>query len=109
MRLQRISVLVFVLFVITYIAPSCNRAPFACFSTSVDVDSIYRYQPVTFVASCSNNADEYFWQFYDKDDSTEFGYAVTRTFYDTGAVNVYLLVTSGRKTSSTLQTIYVKP
>lgn len=89
---------------------SCNtKRPFACYTTDVSPDSIYVGQPVTFTATCSSNGNDYFWEFYDNDDSTVFGYSVTMTFYQPGNVDVFLLVSNNSSTSSTSDVIKVKP
>ena len=89
---------------------SCGtRRPFACFRTDVDPDSIYVGQPVTFTASCSSNSNDYFWEFYDNEDSSYQGYSVTITFYQPGDVSVFLLTANNNTTSSTTDVIKVKP
>ena len=76
-------------------AQSCSRTPIACFNTSPPLDSIHRNQPVIFNATCSFDAGNYYWQFYNNRDSTAYTPMVTKFFKDSGTVNVYLLVTSG--------------
>jgi PKD repeat protein len=88
---------------------SCSKKPSACFHTSVDEDSIHVHQLITFNALCSNNAGDYFWEFYDNDDSVEFTPNVQKVFNDTGQVKVYLLVTNRRQESSVTKTIHVNP
>ena len=98
-----------VVFVCMLLSQSCGRAPYACFTTEPKEDSIHVNQPVTFRANCTSGADSYFWEFYDKDDSTMTGFNITRTFYDTGEVKVFLLVVGNGKTSSTERYITVQP
>ena len=86
-----------------------NKRPFACFRTDVDPDSIYVGKPVTFMANCSSNSKDYYWEFYENEDSTYFGYSVTVTFYQPGDVNVFLLTSNNNSTSSTSEVIKVKP
>lgn len=86
-----------------------NKRPFACFRTDVDPDSIYVGKPVTFTASCSSNSNDYFWEFYDNEDSSYQGYSVTMTFYQPGDVSVFLLTANNNTTSSTTDVIKVKP
>ncbi len=89
---------------------SCGaKRPFACFTTDVDPDSIHVGQPVTFTANCSSNGRDYYWEFYDKDDSTFYGYSVTMTFYQPGDVDIFLLVSNNSSTSSTSDIVKVKP
>jgi hypothetical protein len=88
---------------------SCVRKPFACFSTIPVADSIKVNVPVTFSAACSLNANDFNWQFYNNQDSVEFGQTVIKTFKDTGSVQVYLLVTAGLNSSGYTKTITVKP
>jgi PKD repeat protein len=88
---------------------SCGKAPFACFTTDLDRDKIHVNQPVTFAANCTSNASDYFWQFYGNEDSTEFGYSVTKVFKNPGKVEVFLLVSGGHKTSTTTDSIMVLP
>ena len=88
---------------------SCTKRPFACYKTNIDEDSIRVRQPVTFSALCSNNAGDYFWEFNDNDDSVEFTRDVHKTFYDTGMVRVYLLVTNGKKQSSSIRSFHINP
>jgi hypothetical protein len=90
-------------------ASSCNKSPFACFTTDVNADSIRVGHPVTFNAGCSENAGDYDWKFYNNDDSIFFGRTITKTFKDTGTVNVYLLIVGGNKTTSTSQDFRVNP
>lgn len=102
--------LTFVCFLLSLLfIQSCVRAPYACFRTEPDEGDIHVNQPVTFSAYCSTGADSWFWEFYDKEDSTEYGFSVTKTFTDTGEVKVFLLVVGGSKTSSTERYITVKP
>lgn len=107
--------LVFFIGVIAVIAigatqSACNtKRPFACFTTDVDPDSIYVGQPVTFTANCSSNSSDYFWEFYDNDDSTYYGYSVTVTFYQPGNVDIFLLTSNNSSTSSTTDIVKVKP
>jgi hypothetical protein len=89
--------------------PACTRAPFACFRTDVAEADIHVNQPVTFSAYCSSGAGSYFWEFYDKEDSTEYGFSVTKTFATPGDVKVFLLVVGNGKTSSTERYITVQP
>ena len=100
---------IFLGFILLVSIESCGKRPFACFETSVDEADIHVNQPVKFFALCSSNADDFYWEFYDNEDSTEFGYSVTKTFKDTGLVNVFLLVSKGNKTSSTERKIKVLP
>jgi hypothetical protein len=86
---------------------SCARKPSACFKTDIPEDSIHVNQLVTFSALCSNNAGDYFWEFYNNDDSVEFTQRVQKVFYDTGQVKVYLLITNGRQESSVTRTVHV--
>src|SRR4051812_32998046 len=88
---------------------SCTQRPYACFRTDVNEDSIHKNQLITFSALCSNNAGDYFWEFFNNDDSVEFTSNVHKVFSDTGQVKVYLLVTNGRKQSSVTRTIHVNP
>ncbi len=88
---------------------SCSKTPIACFTTSIDADSIHVNQTVTFDATCSIYADSYNWQFYNNVDSIAFTPTVTKTFTDTGTVNIYLLVTSGNHYAGYTQNIKVKP
>lgn len=87
----------------------CTTKPYACFRTEPEEEDIHVNQPVVFRANCSSGADSFFWEFYDKEDSTEYGFSVTKTFTDTGEVKVFLLVVGGGKTSSTERYITIKP
>lgn len=86
-----------------------NKRPFACFTTNVDPDSIHVGQPVTFTATCSSNSNDFYWEFYDNEDSTFYGYSVVMTFYQPGDVDVFLLTANSSSTSSTSDVIKVKP
>lgn len=88
---------------------SCGKQPYPCFTTNPDKDDIRVNQPVTFSPYCSTNAEEYFWQFYDNDDSIEFQPIVVKYFKDTGEVKVALDVTNGNKYARATDIIYVKP
>ena len=88
---------------------SCDQKPSACFKTNVDEDSIHVNQLVTFNSSCSSKAGDFYWEFYDNEDSVFFSNNVQMMFYDTGIAKVYLLVTNGRQSSSKTQEIHVKP
>ncbi len=88
---------------------ACKGRPFACFTTEPDEDDLHVHQPVIFRASCSTNADTYYWEFYDKEDSTEYGFSTIKTFADTGQVKVFMLVVGGGKTSSTERYITIRP
>jgi len=88
---------------------SCAPKPFACFIVEPDEENIHVGDSITFRASCTTGADAYFWEFYDKDDSTEYGFLTTRKFYQPGEVKVFLLVTGSGKTSATSRYITVKP
>jgi hypothetical protein len=98
----------FTFFIILCVS-SCADQPYACFSTNPPVGNIHVNQSVTFNAACTYSADSYYWQFYGSSDSINFGQVVTRVMYDTGNIDVYLLVTKGNKQNSTDQTIYVAP
>ncbi len=88
---------------------SCSKKPFACFQTDVDEDSVHVNQPITFSSACTSNGGDFFWEFYDNDDSVYFSRNVQMTFYDTGNVKVFLLVSNGNKTSSMTKNIHVNP
>jgi PKD repeat protein len=88
---------------------ACVKKPFACFRADVPEDSIRTNQLVTFNALCSSNAADYFWEFYDHTDSVNFSQTVQKTFYDTGQVKVFLMVTNGNKQSSITRTIRINP
>jgi PKD repeat protein len=88
---------------------SCKKSTFACFDTLTDKNDIHVNVPVTFVATCSNNADSYFWEFGGNEDSTDYGYSVTRTFYTTGNVEVKLFVTGGVTIGAITNTYDIKP
>ncbi len=103
------NLLLIFVFVALLATAACSRRPYACFRTEPEEEDIHVNQPVTFRANCSSGADSYFWEFYDKEDSTEYGFSVTKTFADTGEVKVFLLVVGGGKTSSTERYIKVKP
>ncbi len=92
-----------------FLLPSCGKTPIPCFTISVDKDSVRVGQPVTFNASCSQFAGDYDWILYNNNDSIFFGKILTRTFYDTGHVSVFLQVVATNNTSSTTQVIYVNP
>lgn len=98
-----------VITLILWMGQSCTRQPFACYSTDVSPDSFYVMQPITFYASCSNDADSYYWEFYGNEDSTEYGYSVTKTFKNPGKVKVFLLVTGKSKTASASDSIIIHP
>lgn len=97
------------LLVALFFTESCMRKPYACFLTEPDEEDIHVNQPVTFYAGCSVNAETYFWEFYGIQDSTDYGYSTTRTFYDTGQVKVFLIVIGYGKNSSTQRYIRVQP
>jgi hypothetical protein len=99
---------VFVL-LISMLIESCTKRPFACFRTNVNEDSVHINQPVFLNASCSSNTNDYFWEFYNNTDSVEWTEEVTKTFKDTGYVNVYLLVVSGNKSASTSRVLHIIP
>lgn len=103
------NLLLYSLFVLLLAIQACTGSPYACFRTEPDEEDIHVNQPITFRANCSSGADSYFWEFYDKEDSTEYGFSVTKTFTDTGEVKVFLLVVGGGKTSSTERYNNVKP
>ncbi len=107
--MRKVFLLLFLslLFILTH--ESCGRKPFACFRTDVDEDSIHVNQPVIFSSACSGNAGSFFWEFYDNEDSIFFTHSVQKTFFDTGEVKVFLLVTNANKTSSVTRYIHVKP
>lgn len=88
---------------------SCTKTPIACFNTTPGPDSIHVNQPVVFDARCSIFAGSYNWQFYNNPDSIAFTPTVTKTFTDTGTVNVYLLVTWGNQYAGVEQNIKVLP
>ena len=106
---QFLFFVVFMLCNLALMIQSCTPNPYACISTDVNEDSIRVNQPVTFSSFCSINGEEYFWEFFDNADSVEFSRTVTKTFYDTGSVKVFLLVTNRRKTSSVTKYYEVKP
>lgn len=90
-------------------ASSCTQHAFACFTTEPDEDSLHVNQPVIFHAACSTGADAYYWELYNKEDSTFEGQPLTKVFKDTGHVHVFLLITSGGRTASTERDIFIRP
>lgn len=106
--MRKHAVLVFII-VALFCMESCGPKPFACFVTEPEEDNIHVGDTVTFRAACSTNAHDYFWEFYDKDDSTDYGFMVKRVFNQPGEVKVFLLITGKGKTSSTERYIEVKP
>ncbi len=101
--------LIFVVAAFMAAIQSCGKTPFSCFTASVNIDSIHVNQPVTFSALCTRDGKDFNWEFYDNGDSIEFGTVVIKSFPDTGTVKVYLLVTNGGKSSSTTQTLHIRP
>jgi len=91
------------------IIQSCSKTPIACFTTTPGMDSIHVNTPVIFDARCSVYAGSYNWQFYNNVDSIAFTPTVTKTFKDTGTVDVYLLVTWGNQYAGETQNIVVQP
>ncbi len=106
---MRKQIVLIVVVAALFLIQSCKGKPFACFSTEPDEDNLHVNQPITFRANCSTNADTYYWEFYDKEDSTEYGFSVTKTFADTGEVKVFMLVVGGGKTSATERYITIRP
>lgn len=102
------AVAIFSLFALVLVS-SCGKHPFACFTTVPDEDSLRVNQPIMFNAACSTNGELFYWEFYDNEDSTFYDSPITMTFHDTGNVKVFLLITSGGKTSSTERVIHIKP
>lgn len=88
---------------------SCAKNPLPCFMTNPEEDNIHVSQPVTFSAYCSNNSEEFFWEFYGNEDSIEFGPVVTKYFSDTGTVKVAMTAINGTKAAIYKQDILVKP
>ena len=89
---------------------SCYKNPVACFSISVNTDSIHVNQPVIFNGECSLHASEYYWLFYTiKDTLIYYNPIDTVTFKDTGAVYIELDVLNGSTFGSVYETIKVKP
>jgi PKD repeat protein len=88
---------------------SCTKTPLACFTFSPTQDTIHLRDSVTFNATCSENAHQYYWQFYNNVDSIGYGVIVGRKFLDTGSINVTLLVTNGNNSNTASQYIYVLP
>ena len=107
MKKSILFILPFVVFIIAI--QSCGKTPLPCFTTDVDIDSIHVYQPVTFLTVCTRDGKDFSWEFYDNDDSIEFGRVVVKSFPDTGNVKVYLQVTNGNKIASTSKIIRVLP
>ena len=107
----RIFVPLMALIAFSFTVQSCKKTPYACFITTPSIDSIRVNVPVIFNAfACSSYANSYNWQFGSGDSiDVEFNPIVTKTFKDTGNVDVYLLVTNGNKQSSLDQTIHVNP
>lgn len=88
---------------------SCKKTPLPCFVTNPEEDSIHVNTPVTFSSFCTRDGNSFYWEFYEGGDSIEFGDVVTKTFYDTGSVKVYLFVTNGTKSASVTKRIRVNP
>lgn len=88
---------------------SCTKRPYACFRTIPEEDSLKVNVPITFIASCSSNGDDFFWEFYDNPDSSEFGYSTVRTFHTAGQVEVFLLVAGNGKTAATTKMVTINP
>ena len=95
--------------IIALACQSCSKTPIACFNTTPGMDSIHANVPVIFDARCSVYAGSYNWQFYNNVDSIAFTPTVTKTFKDTGTVQVYLLITWGSQYAGLTQNITVLP
>ena len=104
----KLFTVILIIFISSTLLQSCAKKPYACFSTSVPIDSINVGENVLFNALCSDNATEYFWEFYNG-DTIKFDAVVTVAFKDTGETEVVLLITNGTKSSAYSQTILVKP
>ncbi len=107
--MKRIVILVLLFFSTAVFIQSCKKTPLPCFVTHPEEDSIRVNSPVTFSSFCTRNGNSFYWEFYEGGDSIEFGDVVTKTFYDTGSVKVYLFVTNGNKSSSVTKHIHVNP
>jgi PKD repeat protein len=86
---------------------SCSKAPFACFLVDHDIDSIPVNKPIQFNSFCSNEGQDYFWDFNNGD--RYYDPVIDYTFTDTGKYEVFLLVTNGKKTASTTRILTVRP
>lgn len=107
--MMRVAIPFFLFLSLLISAQSCKKTPLPCFVTNPEEDSIHVNTPVTFSAFCTRNGNSFYWEFYEGGDSIEFGDVVTKTFYDTGSVKVYLFATNGNKSSSVTKHIQVKP
>ncbi len=107
--MKRLAIHALLFFTLLVFAQSCKKTPLPCFVTNPIEDSIRVNTPVTFSALCTRDGKSYYWEFYEGGDSIEFGDVVTKTFYDTGSVKVYLFVTNGNKSSSVTRRIHVNP
>ena len=97
--------LVVVVSVLVLLLQACGKKPVPCFDTYPDKENIHINQQVTFSAYCTNNGNDYYWQFYNNEDSIEFGPVVTKYFKDTGTVKVSLTATNANK--SAIYTDYI--
>lgn len=101
--------IIFSLIVLLFSIQSCGKSPLPCFSTLPEEDNIHVNQPVVFSAYCTAQGKEFYWQFYDNDDSIAFGPVQTKYFKDTGEVKVSLDATNGTKSSRYTKVIVVRP
>lgn len=106
--MARVIVSFFLLLLIVSVH-SCTKRPYACFRTIPEEDSLKVNEPITFIASCSSNGKDFFWEFYDNPDSSEFGYSTVRIFNSPGQVEVFLLVAGNGKTAATTKMVTINP
>ena len=108
MMMRKIGAILVVILALCFIE-SCGKRPLPCFMTNPEEDNIHVNQPITFSAYCSNNGEEFFWEFYDNEDSIEFDPVLVKYFKDTGTVSVSLTAINGNKSAIYKKSITVKP
>ncbi len=87
---------------------SCKNAPVACFTVVTPADSIRLGHTVTFDASCSSDATQYYWDLGNGQTSTLA--PTVQTIYDsTMTYTVALVVGNSGKSASVTKKIIVLP
>ncbi len=99
--------LLFFLAVSLVAVSGCTKQPFACFLVDYNIDSIPVNKTVQFNSFCSNEGQDYFWDFNNGDRF--YDPVINYVFTDTGKYEVFLLVTNGKKTASAKKILTVKP
>lgn len=96
--MQKSPTLLLIVFVVSLMS-SCKNAPVACFTVTIQADSIRVGRTVNFDASCTSDASSYYWDF---GNGLNANGVTAQTIYDSATTYTVNLVTVGSGKSAAI-------